>query len=296
MTRRFTETNSVEAVNERMAPATNARLREIMVSLVRHLHGFVREVALTPGEWTTAIDFLTRTGQICSAERQEFILLSDTLGVSMLVDAIANRRPKGATETTVLGPFHVAGAPRREMGENMALDGRGESCRYSGRVLDLAGRPIAGAQLDIWSDNDEGFYDVQQPETQPQWNNRGIFVTGADGCFDFLGIKPVPYSIPHDGPVGEMLTALGRHPWRPAHLHIIVSAPGFKPLTTHIFAAGDAYLESDAVFGVKNSLIVRYETSDETGILWRVEKDLILSPCDLRPPMPPPLHHLKDKR
>ncbi len=277
MTSRFTEHNSVETVNLRMGAETDPRLAQIMGSLVHHLHAFIKDVELAPKEWGRAIDFLTRTGQTCSGERQEFILLSDVLGASMLIDAIANRRPQGATETTVLGPFHVAGAPRREMGECISLDQGGEPCRYVGRVLDLAGNPVPGAAIDVWSDNAEGFYDVQQPESQPQWNNRGIFVTGDDGHYEFLGIKPVPYPIPHDGPVGEVLDAIGRHPWRPAHIHMIVAATGHKTLTTHIFAAGDDYLESDAVFGVKDSLIVAYEPSDESAVPWRVEKDLVLS-------------------
>jgi catechol 1,2-dioxygenase len=255
------------------------RLRAVMSSLVGHLHQFIKDVQLTQSEWETAIGFLTRTGQICSDERQEFILLSDTLGVSMLVDAIGNRRPQGATENTVLGPFHVAGAPRRSMGDNISLDDKGESCLYVGRVLDLDGKPISGATIDVWSDNAEGFYDVQQPDVQPRWNNRGIFTTGPDGVYSFKGIKPVSYPIPDDGPVGQMLEVLGRHPFRPAHMHYIVTAAGFQRVVTHTFVGDDDYLESDAVFGVKGSLIAPFEClASDAQTKWQSNFDFILTP------------------
>ena len=221
--------NSIDVVIDRIDDAEcSPRFQRIMESLVSHLHGFVKDVELTQAEWETAIDFLTRTGKMCSEERQEFILLSDTLGVSMLVDAINNNRDERATENTVLGPFHVAGAPDLEMGTNISKDGIGETCRYVGRVLDLDGNAIEGADLDVWSDNANGFYDVQQPDIQPKWNNRGIFTTGADGTYDFIGIKPVSYPVPVDGPAGEMLSGMGRHPNRPAHMHMIVTAPGLS--------------------------------------------------------------------
>lgn len=273
----FTEEHSAETVNARMGDQAKPRLREVMSALVRHLHAFAKEVELTQGEWEIAIDFLTRTGQICSAERQEFILLSDVLGLSMLVDAVNNRRPAGATENTVFGPFHVAGAPERQMGETVSLDGKGESCLYEGRVLDLGGAPIEGARIDVWSDNAEGFYSVQQPGVQPKWNNRGIFVTGPDGCYSFRGIKPVSYPIPDDGPVGQMLAAMGRHPYRPAHMHFLVTAEGYQKLVTHTFVGGDPYLESDAVFGVKGPLIAPFERAGgETE--WRSPFDFVLTP------------------
>jgi catechol 1,2-dioxygenase len=215
-----------------------------MASLVKHLHAFAKEVELTQDEWDYGIDFLNRTGQICSAERQEFILLSDTLGFSMLVDAINNRRPTGATENTVFGPFHLDGAPMRERGSSISLDGKGESCLYEGRVIDLHGEPIEGAIVDVWSDNADGFYDVQQPGLQPKWNNRGRFVTGSDGSYSLVGIKPVSYPIPDDGPVGQMLGHLGRHPYRPAHMHYLVTAPGFQKVVTHTFVGGDPYLHA----------------------------------------------------
>lgn len=271
----FTEEASAEAVNARIGPHTDPRLATVMAALVRHLHAFAREVELTQAEWDHAIGFLTRTGQMCSDQRQEFILLSDVLGFSMLVDAINNRRPSGATENTVFGPFHVEDAPIRAMGETISLDGKGEPCLFEGRVLDLDGQPIEGATVDVWSDNADGFYDVQQPETQPQWNNRGRFVTGADGRYSFVGIKPVSYPIPDDGPVGQMLAALGRHPWRPAHMHFLVTAPGFQRIVTHTFVGGDRYLTDDAVFGVKESLVAPYEATGGE-ISWRSPFDFVM--------------------
>jgi hydroxyquinol 1,2-dioxygenase len=271
----FTEEGSAEAVNARMGDDINPRLAEVMASLVRHLHAFAKEVNLTQDEWDLAIDFLTRTGQMCSDERQEFILLSDTLGFSMLVDAINNRRPSGATENTVFGPFHVDGAPIRQMGDNICLDGKGESCLYEGQVLGRDGKPIEGATVDVWSDNADGYYDVQQPDIQPKFNNRGRFVTGPDGVYRFVGIKPVSYPIPDDGPVGKMLAALGRHPNRPAHLHFLVTAPGYQKIVTHIFDGEDEWLSSDAVFGVKQSLIAPFEPA-EGDTKWHARFDFLM--------------------
>jgi catechol 1,2-dioxygenase len=276
----LTEENSVDTVNARMTGDVDPRLKQIMEAVVKHLHAFVKDVELSEAEWSVAIDFLTRAGQMCSDERQEFILASDALGISMLVDAINNRRPAAATETTVFGPFHVAGAPERAMGDSICLDGKGETCLFQGRILSLEGAPIEGATIDVWSDNQDGFYDVQQPDIQPKWNNRGIFRTGADGNYAFRGIKPVAYPIPDDGPVGQMLRAVGRHPWRPAHTHFMIKAPGYKDLITHTFVAGDDYLVSDAVFGVKSSLIVEYEKVDTDQETWRASHDFILAPMD----------------
>lgn len=274
----FAEETSAETVNARMGKDITPRLAEVMSCLVRHLHAFAKEVHLTQEEWDYGIAFLTKTGQICSDERQEFILLSDTLGLSMLVDAINNRRPPGATENTVFGPFHVENAPIRAMGDNISLDGKGESCRFDGKVLDLDGNPVAGACVDVWSDNADGFYDVQQPGIQPKWNNRGRFITGADGAYSFVGIKPVSYPIPDDGPVGQMLGHLGRHPYRPAHMHYLVTAPGFQRLVTHTFVGGDTYLTSDAVFGVKSTLIAPFERLTGAETLWHSPFDFVLTP------------------
>lgn len=261
----FTEENSEETVLSRMAQCEDQRFKEVMTSVIRHLHAAVKEVELTQEEWFQAILFLTRTGQLCDDRRQEFILLSDTLGVSMLVDAINHRKPGGATESTVLGPFHVADAPPRAMGESINLDGKGDPLFMSGRVVDIAGKPIAGAKLDIWHSNDDGFYDVQQPGIQPDFNLRGIFTTVADGKYWFRSTRPEFYPIPDDGTVGKMLAKMKRHPYRPAHIHFIVSAPGYESVTTHVFVRGGKYLESDAVFGVKESLIIDFPKHDDAA-------------------------------
>lgn len=274
----FTENNSANVVNERMAPDTNPRLQHVMGALVSHLHDFIKEVQLRPEEWETAIAFLTETGKMCSEERQEFILLSDCLGLSMLVDAIHHRRPEGATENTVFGPFFVAGAPEKNMGDCISLDKKGELCLYEGLIKDLNGQPVANARIHAWSDNDEGFYDVQQPDSQPKWNNRGVFTTDADGHYHFIGIKPVSYSIPDDGPVGKLLQQLGRHPYRPAHMHFMIEAPGYEKVITHTFVQGDSYLESDTVFGVKQSLITTFEPIEHKQATWRSMFDFVLVP------------------
>jgi catechol 1,2-dioxygenase len=254
----FTEETSADVVAGRMKNASDPRLRQVMEVIVRHLHAAVKEIEPTQDEWMKAILFLTETGHTCNDWRQEFILLSDTLGVSMLVDAINNRKPSGASPSTVLGPFHVTGAPELPMGADICKDGKGEPMRVSGRILDTAGRPVAGARIDVWQANDEGLYDVQQKGIQPDFNLRGVFRTGADGRYWFRGVKPKYYPIPDDGPVGKLLRALGRHPYRPAHLHYIVEAEGFAPLVTHIFDPDDPYIDSDAVFGVKEELLATF--------------------------------------
>jgi hydroxyquinol 1,2-dioxygenase len=259
--RNLTEANLTEAVLAKLEGASDVRFKQIMTSLIKHVHAFVREVELTEQEWLTAIRFLTATGQKCDDKRQEYILLSDTLGVSMLVDAINHRQPAGATESTVLGPFHVDGAPDLPSGADIAQGVPGEPTYYSGRVRSPDGKPIAGATLDIWSTDGEGFYDVQRKDTQGL-RARAKIKTDADGRYSFWTIKPVSYPVPTDGPVGKMLLKMGRHPYRPAHTHMIVSAPGYERVATHVFVEGDSYLESDAVFGVKNSLVAEFKRHD----------------------------------
>jgi hydroxyquinol 1,2-dioxygenase len=268
----FTEETAADAVVESFAPGTDPRLREVLTSLVRHLHAFAREVELTIPEWETAIDFLTRVGHKCDDERQEFILLSDVLGMSMLVETISNRKFGVATESTVLGPFHVVESPVRTLGETIDLVGTGVPCVVTGRVVSVDGSPLPGAKLDVWQANDQGFYDVQQPEVQPRTNGRGLFTADEKGEFWFRTIVPSYYPIPTDGPVGELLKATERHAFRPAHIHFIVTAPGHRPLTTHIFVAGSEYIDSDTVFAVKKSLVVDFtEGSDpEAAAKWGV--------------------------
>lgn len=253
----MTEQELTELVLSKIAASPDPRFREVMLSLVRHLHGFIREVELTQDEWRTAIDFLTAAGQKCDDKRQEFILLSDTLGASMLVDAVNHRLGEDTTETTVLGPFYVAGAPRQPNGSDIAAREPGVPTYVSGQVKDAEGNLIAGAAVDVWQTDAEGFYDVQRPE-KGEMRLRGLFRTDAEGRYRFRTVKPVPYPIPTDGPVGAMLNKMGRHPYRPAHIHFIVAAEGYAPIATHVFVAGDPYIESDAVFGVKPSLIVDF--------------------------------------
>jgi hydroxyquinol 1,2-dioxygenase len=274
----FTEETAADAVVESFAATPDPRLRELLDSLVRHLHAFVRDTEPTIAEWEHAIDFLTRTGQKCDDERQEFILLSDVLGISMLVETINNRAANAATESTVLGPFHMVTSPRRALGDTIDLVGTGPQCVLEGRVLSADGTPLPGAELDVWQANDQGFYDVQQPELQPAGNGRGLFTADSDGAYWFRTVVPTHYPIPTDGPVGALLEATKRHPYRPAHVHFIVTAPGHRPLTTHIFVAGSPYIESDAVFAVKQSLITAFTPAEDPDQPARAHFDIVLQP------------------
>ncbi len=263
------------------------RLREVMQSLVRHLHGFAVEVGLTEEEWREMIAVLTATGDITDARRQEFILWSDALGLSMLVDAMAHELPVGATESTVLGPFFVPGSPQREYGESMVQEpGAGVPAWVYGRVLDVNGAPIAGAELDVWQNGADMLYAVQRPEAEED-HLRGRYLARDDGSYAFVAVRPVPYPIPDDGPVGRMLAATGRHPWRPAHIHMIVRAPGYKTVTTHVFDATSEYLDSDTVFAVKPSLLRTFversagdpERPPSVDGPWvSLENDIVLAP------------------
>jgi hydroxyquinol 1,2-dioxygenase len=253
--RNFNEFTITNAVMERLKDARDARTHQISAALVRHLHAFIREVEPTFAEWEAGIDFLTRTGHFCDDKRQEFILLSDTLGASMLVDAINHRSAETSTETTVLGPFFVQQAPECGLGADISGGIAGEPLFISGSVRGSDGKPLAGAIVDIWHSDSDGYYDVQRLEEIGDLAMRGRFRTDEHGRFHCWSIKPAAYPVPHDGPVGEMLEAQGRHPWRPAHVHFMIAAPGHEKLVTHIFASGDQYLDSDVVFGVKDSLI-----------------------------------------
>jgi hydroxyquinol 1,2-dioxygenase len=248
-----------ESVIAAMRDAPDPRIREAMTILIRHLHDAVREMRLTEEEWAWAIDFLTRTGQMSTGSRQEFILLSDTLGVSMLVDAINHDDSSDATASTVFGPFYAGLQPELPAGHSILKRPEpGEDMLVAGHVFDAAGAPLAGALVEVWQTAPNGLYDVQDPE-QPQGHVRASFRTGADGGYSFRTVLPISYPIPDDGPVGQMLGVLGRHPNRPAHIHFMIGAPGHRRLVTHIFVADDAYLASDAVFGVKPSLIAQPE-------------------------------------
>jgi hydroxyquinol 1,2-dioxygenase len=253
--RNFDQTNITSAVLERVGHASSPRTRQISEALVRYLHAFVREIEPTQAEWAAAIEFLTRTGHTCSETRQEFILLSDALGVSMLVDAINHCLPGNATETTVLGPFYVQAAPEHALGDDISGGMAGEPLLVEGTVSRIDGTAIAGAVVDTWHTDGNGFYDVQGPTGLEGLAGRARFRTDAQGRFWFRSIVPASYPIPDDGPVGDMLKAQGRHPFRPAHVHFMIGHPGYETLVTHVFLAGDQYLDSDVVFGVKDSLI-----------------------------------------
>jgi len=267
---------------------TDPRLREIMTSLATHLHAFAKETNLTHAEWQKGLDILRRTGNITTPERDEFVLMSDVLGLSSLVDMINSSE---GTNSSVLGPFHIANSPPMEMGADLRGDYEGELILVTGKVLDLKGNPIEGATLDIWQTAPNGLYSSQDPE-QDTYNFHALFTTGADGGYHFTTVRPVSYTVPTDGPVGEILNATGRHPWRPSHLHYIIKAAGFRTLVTEVFPDDDPYLDQDTVFGVRDDLVMTYvqQPADSfpaagyqlsgkvTEPYSRVDFDLVLSP------------------
>jgi hydroxyquinol 1,2-dioxygenase len=256
--REFNEKSITQAVIDRLSQSDDPRFKRVMTSLITHLHDFVRDVRLTEPEWLAAIEFLTDVGQTCTPKRQEFILLSDTLGVSVLVITLNHPADNGSAESTVLGPFYWEGAPELPLGSNLAEGVKGEPTFYSGRVLSADGRPLENALLDIWSGDGDGDYDMQIPG-ETGMKARGKIRTDAEGRYWFRSIRPTFYPVPTDGPVGRMLRKMGRHPNRPGHIHMIVSAQGHHPVTTHLFVAGSQYLDSDAVFGMKESLVAQFD-------------------------------------
>ncbi|TDD69378.1 6-chlorohydroxyquinol-1,2-dioxygenase [Actinomadura darangshiensis] len=271
----FNEHTATQAVQESFRDTASPRLHELLDALTHHLHAFVREVKPSIHEWEQAIEFLTAVGHTCTDTRQEFVLLSDVLGVSMLVETLNEN--EGGTESTVLGPFHMVESPPRALGDSIDLVGEAEPCLVSGHVVDTDGTPLPGAEVDVWQCNEKGFYDVQQPGIQPAGNGRGLFHTDAEGRFHFRTVVPSHYPIPTDGPIGRFLEATGRHPYRPAHIHFIVRAEGHTPLTTHVFVAGSPYLDSDAVFAVKQSLIVEFAGPTDENPVRHTEFDLTLT-------------------
>jgi len=291
--RNINEDTITQAVLASMDDRCDGRLRTIITSLVQHLHSFARDVKLTEDEWFKAIQFLTEAGHITDDKRQEFILLSDTLGLSMLVMAQNNKKPSKCTEATVFGPFYVEGAPEYENGADISNGARGEPCFVSGQIRGLDGSPVPGAQIDVWQSDEDGFYDVQRsPEDADSAAHqaRGRLRSDDEGRFNFRSILAEAYPIPHDGPVGRMLEALGRHPWRPAHLHFMIKAPGYETLITHVFRDGDKYLDSDAVFGVRSTLITDWIPHD-AGVapdgstldksFYTLNYDFVLNPSEI---------------
>lgn len=282
------EVQLIETVLASFKDTSDLRLRLVMQALVRHLHAFVREVRLTEEEWNKAIEFLTAVGHITDDRRQEFILLSDVLGISMQVVAVNNEAYENATEATVFGPFFVDDAPEIQQGEDMSFGAVGEACWVEGTVRDTAGKPIANARIEVWEADEDGFYDVQY--TDGRTAARAHIFSDAEGNYRFWGLTPTPYPIPYDGPVGKMLEAVSRSPYRASHLHFMVTAPEFRTLVTHIFVRGDELLERDSVFGVKESLImdfVKHDGSEPTpdgrdlgGNPWASTRfDIVLAPA-----------------
>jgi hydroxyquinol 1,2-dioxygenase len=258
------ELSITDAVLQSHAGTPDSRTKELVDSVVTHLHAFAREVSLTENEWLAAIRFLTAVGHKTDDRRQEFILLSDTLGLSSLVTAMSNRKPEECTESTVLGPFFLTDAPALSNGGDVAQGAPGELCFVSGSVRGVHGEPVAGARIEVWQADEDGLYDVQYEDLDAP-RARAVLLSEPDGSFEFRTIVPRPYPVPYDGPVGEMLKTLGRRPVRPAHLHFMISAQAYEPLITQIFRKDDPNLRSDAVFGVRSSLVCEW-TRHTAGI------------------------------
>ncbi len=272
----FSEGNSARLVAERLRKHAEAgRLPAFMISLVEHLHSLIREARPSAADWRKALEFLTDVGHASDDRRQEWVLLSDLLGVSALIEEINTRRPKGATPNTVRGPFYRADAPRLPLGADISLDGVGVPLDVKGRVLDLDGDPIAGATVETWQANGEGFYENQQPDQQPEFNLRGVFCTDAGGGFHYRTVRPGGYAVPCDGPVGRMLGSIGFPLRRPAHLHFLIKAEGFETISTHVYDGSDPHLSEDALFGVKQDLIGEFK-ADEGGQRWSLNFTFVM--------------------
>ncbi len=257
--RSVTKDNITDVFRSYMADDMPPRTREIMSALVQHLHDFARETNLTHDEWRKGIAFLEACAAIETEDRHEFVLASDVLGLSSLVDMIHSSAD--ATSSSVLGPFHVSGAPPLPVGGDMKRDFGGPILLAEGTIRDTEGNPIGGAELDIWQTAPNGLY-ASQDEAQDTFSFHGLMTVGEDGRYAFTTVKPVEYTVPSDGPVGDILRACGRHPWRPSHLHFIVKAPGFRTLVTEIFPDDDPYLDQDTVFGVRDDLVMTYHERD----------------------------------
>lgn len=269
--------NITESVIETFAATPNPRFHDIVTTVVRHAHDCVRELKLTPDEWLAAIRYLTAVGEACTPNRQEFILLSDTLGVSALV-TLVNTRPEDATTPSLLGPFFREHAPELPVGSHIAPNDPGEQTLVSGRVLDPSGTPIAGAAIDVWQASSSGLYDIQGP-TPEEMDLRARFRTDADGRYRFRTVLPLGYGVPMDGPTGAMLRAGGRQGYRPAHIHFLLSAPGYRELATALYLASDPHIDADAVFGVSQALVVEPQRPgrDAAGP-WEIPYDFVLAP------------------
>ena len=266
--RNLDQNSITDSAIEPLGQCPEPRLKEVMTALIRHLHEFAREVKLTPAEWMKGIEFLTEVGHITDDKRQEFILLSDTLGLSALVDILANRgKSDAATESSLLGPFFREGAPELPHGASIARGIEGIPLMIEGSVASTDAKPLAGANVDVWQASTNGKYDLQFDDFKgSEMNLRARFRTDANGHFQFMSVKPSSYPVPSDGPVGKMLNALGRHPFRPAHIHFIISAPGYKPLVTALYIDGDKYIDSDVVFGSREQLVVKYRPTETAGV------------------------------
>lgn len=275
--RTVTQDTITQAFLDYCGPETSPRLKFVLEKLAGHLHDFVREVDLTHDEWRKGLDILTKAGQISSPERNEFVLLSDVLGLSSLVDMVNS--PDDGTPSSVLGPFHILGAPDLPVGGDLKRDNDGATTIVSGNIRSTDGTPVEGAEIEIWQTADNGLYSNQDP-SQPDYNLRAHMIVGDDGHYVFSTVRPAPYTVPDDGPVGELLHATGRHPWRPSHLHFIITAPGFRTLVTEVFPSDDPYLDEDAVFGVREALVMEYlEQTDRSKISGRLlDKDGVTDP------------------